>query len=599
PSQGMDVNGNVTANRYYDRNNTSYYMDPAGTSMLNTTYTHGAMYVGNSAADSTDIYIADRLYDWDNTGYYLDPGSTSRLNRTDITDLRTDIFYDRNNPAYYVNPAGTGTAAKFAGAVEIGDGKIYQSGGTMYIEAPWALQFESSNGMPTGSISVEGAAELFNDFGTGNLWLDGYAYGGRVGSIHLEGGANGHSWIGQGITVGDYYRGQYDSGNTPNPEANLARIHIKNLTIDYDILPIQTCQAGWTNIGNVGGGGATDCQQIAGLIVEDGRVGLGTKFPSYPLQMGSGAHVTTGGVWSNASSRELKENIIDLSSNEAMEALKVLQPKTYNYKNEPGEQYAGFIAEDVPSLIATNDRKSIAAMDVVAMLAKVTQLQQGSIEDMFLQTDLNLSMVSSTDENISNLQVVVDNITSEMLIDIQGELSGLHLDANAQSDLIDQLQVRIDILESDMDTVDLMQTELAAMMIALDEDKLIYTDDAGDLTLEGVINVVTVVADEVITDALVASSLQFTNDGDAPIIGQGTIGADTSEVVVDTTAVQSDSIVLLTPQSPLTQSLAVSQINCDDNDDNCTGFKVELSETIDESIGFNWFIVSAKKEDIK
>ncbi|MFQ5713437.1 MAG: hypothetical protein ACE5GU_05355 [Candidatus Scalinduaceae bacterium] len=35
-----------------------------------------------------------------------------------------------------------------------------------------------------------------------------------------------------------------------------------------------------------------------------GNVGIGTTSPNYPLEMGSGAHVTTGGVWTNASSRE-------------------------------------------------------------------------------------------------------------------------------------------------------------------------------------------------------------------------------------------------------------------------------------------------------
>ena len=36
-----------------------------------------------------------------------------------------------------------------------------------------------------------------------------------------------------------------------------------------------------------------------------GYVGIRTTSPSYPLQMGSGAYVSTGGVWTNASNPQL------------------------------------------------------------------------------------------------------------------------------------------------------------------------------------------------------------------------------------------------------------------------------------------------------
>jgi hypothetical protein len=57
------------------------------------------------------------------------------------------------------------------------------------------------------------------------------------------------------------------------------------------------------------------------FINKNGNVGIGTTAPQHPLHMGSGAHVTAGGVWTNASSREYKENIRDLTVNEAVQAL--------------------------------------------------------------------------------------------------------------------------------------------------------------------------------------------------------------------------------------------------------------------------------------
>jgi len=110
-----------------------------------------------------------------------------------------------------------------------------------------------------------------------------------------------------------------------------------------------------------------------------GYVGIGTTSPSYPLQMGSGAYVTTGGVWTNASSREYKKDIKRLSTQKAIDALKQLDPVEFAYKVGSEERHVGFIAEDVPTLVATKDRKGMSPMDVVAVLTKVVQAQQKTI----------------------------------------------------------------------------------------------------------------------------------------------------------------------------------------------------------------------------
>ena len=100
------------------------------------------------------------------------------------------------------------------------------------------------------------------------------------------------------------------------------------------------------------------------------------------LQMGNGAWCTAGGVWQNASSREYKENIKSLSSSRAMDALEQLNPVEFNYKVDPDEKHLGFIAEDVPDLVATKDRKGMSPMDVVAVLTKVVQEQQKTISEL-------------------------------------------------------------------------------------------------------------------------------------------------------------------------------------------------------------------------
>ncbi len=59
-----------------------------------------------------------------------------------------------------------------------------------------------------------------------------------------------------------------------------------------------------------------------------------------------------------------------------------LAPVTYEYKASPGERHVGFIAEDVPELVATQNRKSLSPMDIVAVVTKVVQEQQATIGEL-------------------------------------------------------------------------------------------------------------------------------------------------------------------------------------------------------------------------
>ena len=123
------------------------------------------------------------------------------------------------------------------------------------------------------------------------------------------------------------------------------------------------------------------------IITNTGNVGIGVANPSQPLQMASGAFVSAGGQWMNASSRSLKDDIRDLPADEALEALQGLSPVTYVYKAAPSEPRAGFIAEDVPALFAASDRKGMNPMDVAAVLTKVVQEQQKTIEELKARLD--------------------------------------------------------------------------------------------------------------------------------------------------------------------------------------------------------------------
>jgi hypothetical protein len=190
----------------------------------------------------------------------------------------------------------------------------------------------------------------------------------------------------------------YDDGNrvgigTTEPKQRLEvngniQIHEKNSSVAGLMITQSSGETGYIMHNRAStltiGAGSVDRLTID----RDGNVGIGVARPKHPIEMVSGAHVTAGGVWTNSSSRARKENISNLESEDALEALAQLQPVQFNYRNEAQETYVGFIAEDVPALVATNGRDSLSTMDIVAVLTKVVQAQQQKIEE--LEARLNL-----------------------------------------------------------------------------------------------------------------------------------------------------------------------------------------------------------------
>ncbi|HUP22838.1 MAG TPA: tail fiber domain-containing protein [Thermoanaerobaculia bacterium] len=127
------------------------------------------------------------------------------------------------------------------------------------------------------------------------------------------------------------------------------------------------------------------------ILDNEGFLGVHTSGvfnPAHPIHaQASGARLTTGGVWTNASSRELKENIRPLDLDRALAALQGLQAVEFNYKVEADDPQVGFIAEDVPDLVATPDRKSLAPTDIVGVLTRVVQEQQRKIEELTVRLE--------------------------------------------------------------------------------------------------------------------------------------------------------------------------------------------------------------------
>ena len=120
------------------------------------------------------------------------------------------------------------------------------------------------------------------------------------------------------------------------------------------------------------------------VVANGGYVGIGTAGPAEKL------HVT-GNVQADTylynSSREYKQNIEPLSTDNALKAFKELNPVTFSFKTDPNSQQLGFIAEEIPDLAAVKNRKSVDPMKIIAILAKVGQKQQEEIQDLRRRLD--------------------------------------------------------------------------------------------------------------------------------------------------------------------------------------------------------------------
>ncbi|MEK6258467.1 MAG: tail fiber domain-containing protein [Planctomycetota bacterium] len=149
-----------------------------------------------------------------------------------------------------------------------------------------------------------------------------------------------------------------------------------------------------------------------------GQVSFGNPPPVVPptdaMMTGTGAHLTTGGVWTDNSSRAAKQDIEPITSEQARDTVRALQPVGYRYKSELDERYVGFIAEDVPELVATRDRKGLAPMDITAVLTKVVQDQD---RELIAERETNArqqTLIAELSERLLKLeQKIGDRDTTE------------------------------------------------------------------------------------------------------------------------------------------------------------------------------------------
>jgi hypothetical protein len=189
---------------------------------------------------------------------------------------------------------------------------------------------------------------------------------------------------------------RYDSGNWVQRSIDGRAVAAGSGSVGYRI---------FTSTGHAVGEAFDISTSVRLFINYNGEFGInGAPVAGHEIHTATGAY-EAGGAWVDGSSRELKDEITALSSDAAAQALAALTPVTFKYKTDRAWQHVGFIAEDVPQLVAAPDRKGLAPMDIVAVLTKVVQEQKQELEEKTRIIAEQQTALRSVEERLAQIEV--------------------------------------------------------------------------------------------------------------------------------------------------------------------------------------------------
>ncbi|XLQ20013.1 MAG: tail fiber protein [Candidatus Moraniibacteriota bacterium] len=235
-----------------------------------------------------------------------------------------------------------------------------------------------------------------------------------------------------------------------------------------------------------------------------------------------------------------------------------------------------------------------------------------SIKSLTLKTDTNIvDLQSSTDDQFETSYNTINQVGDDVL-ELRDEANTL------TQQVIPEINSRIDDLQASLSIL----TNIDTRVLALDVDKLIFVEngvltqstvdgdgneiiaDVIDLTLEGLLSVKKLVAQEIEINKLTVESQE-----DDSIVGKSVIcpedtsydeadddcvvdlesESDGQSIFVATEAVTNNSHIFVTPHGDVEQLVSVSEIQ------DGVGFIVKVKDAITNMIKFDWFIVEGSE----
>jgi len=110
------------------------------------------------------------------------------------------------------------------------------------------------------------------------------------------------------------------------------------------------------------------------LAIRNNGVGINRNNPAFPIHHSSGARLTLGGTWTNASSRALKTGFQAVESELMLSRLMDLPVESWSYKAEVGgSRHVGPVAEDFQRIFGLGDGETISTTDADGVMMSAIQ----------------------------------------------------------------------------------------------------------------------------------------------------------------------------------------------------------------------------------
>jgi uncharacterized protein YuzB (UPF0349 family) len=151
----------------------------------------------------------------------------------------------------------------------------------------------------------------------------------------------------------------------------------------------------------------------AGVLIVNNSLGIGTTSPAYPVAHSSGAHLTTGGAWTDASSESLKTDFEVLDKTQILSGIVGMDIQEWRYKNEgsTGVRHIGPTAEVFHGTFGLNpSADSIAPLDTAGVA--LVGIQALSDPYIFMEKVFNIKIEIGdiSEEPLTNDGVFVEAI---------------------------------------------------------------------------------------------------------------------------------------------------------------------------------------------
>jgi trimeric autotransporter adhesin len=407
-----------------------FALNPASTGILNTANGTHALRFNTTGAGNTA-----------NGDYALRENTSGNYNTAN------GAFALTNNTIGYNNTAN-GYAALFSntfGALNTANGyqALYSNTGSANTASG---AFALSNNTTGGDNTANGFRALFSN--TGGDWntANGYQalYSNTTGGDNT---ANGYEALYHNTTGGDNtangFRVLYSNttGNSNTAIGNGAgttNTTGSNLTLIGNLVNVSSNNlTNSTAIGYNASVAISNAMMFGNSSVTEWGLGR-TNVSTGVFQVGSNvtngnaAYLTAGGVWTNTSDVNLKENFTELNDDEMLQKISSLNVTQWNYKNTPvPEIHIGPMAQDFKKLFGlgvAGDDKAIGTIDISGVaIAGVKGLIKKNAE---------------LEKSMQQQQAIIQNQQKQI-----DELKALAKRSNEQQQLIELLQKEIELLK--------------------------------------------------------------------------------------------------------------------------------------------------------